>query len=39
MQYCLPAEKAAPLATRVLASSFANSDDVELFTEALNAQD
>jgi len=37
MQYCLPAEKAAPLAAKVLASSFANADDVELFTEALEA--
>ena len=37
MQYCLHAEKAAPLAAKVLASSFANADDVELFTEALEA--
>ena len=37
MQYCLPVEKAAPLAAKVLASSFADADDVELFTEALEA--
>ena len=35
MQYCLPVEKAAPLAARVLASSFADADDVELFTRAM----
>jgi glycine/serine hydroxymethyltransferase len=35
MQYCLPAEKAAPLAARVLASSFADAADVELFTRAM----
>jgi len=29
MQYCLPIEKAAPLAARVLESTFANSSDVD----------
>jgi len=37
MQYCLPVEKAAPLAAHVLESSFSNSRDVELLTEALSA--
>jgi hypothetical protein len=37
MQYCLPIEKAAPLAARVLESTFANSSDVELLTDALSA--
>jgi glycine/serine hydroxymethyltransferase len=35
MQYCLPIEKAAPLAAKVLSSSFADADDVELFTRAM----
>ena len=38
MQYCLPIEKAAPLAARVLASSFSNNDDVKLFTKAMIAK-
>jgi glycine/serine hydroxymethyltransferase len=37
MQYCLPIEKAAPLAARVLESTFANTSDVELLTDALSA--
>ena len=36
MQYCLPIEKAAPLAARVLESCFSNSDDIQLLTDALN---
>jgi glycine/serine hydroxymethyltransferase len=36
MQYCLPIEKAAPLAARVLETSLPNSRDVELLADALN---
>ena len=35
MQYCLPMEKAAPMATRVLTSIFPDSTYVKYFTEAL----
>jgi glycine/serine hydroxymethyltransferase len=35
MQYCLPVEKAAPLAAKVLASSFSDAADAELLTKAL----
>jgi len=38
MQYCLPIEKAAPLAAKVLASSFSDSADVQLFTKAMIAR-
>jgi glycine/serine hydroxymethyltransferase len=36
MEYCIPADKAAPLAAKVLASSFADADDVDVFTRAMD---
>jgi len=38
MQYCLPIEKAAPLAARVLASSFSDSKDAQIFAKAMVAK-
>jgi glycine/serine hydroxymethyltransferase len=38
MQYCLPIEKAAPLAARVLASSFSDSKDGQVFARAMVAK-
>jgi glycine/serine hydroxymethyltransferase len=36
MEYCIPADKATKLAAKVLASSFSDVADVELFTEAMS---
>jgi glycine/serine hydroxymethyltransferase len=35
MQYCLPIEKAAPLAARVFASSFSDGKDAQVFAKAM----
>lgn len=36
MEYCVPADKAAPLAAKILASSFADAEDVEIFSKAMD---